>query len=109
MGNTLLASDALEVLRQIESGLLTMTWAPTYDDTVTSPTQENNPIFAVSNGWRICVSKNNGVWDHIEGIETNDGRLWKATDAADSTIQDATLAIYQPPAVTRQGAWTWAT
>ncbi len=89
MSGKLTAAEALEFLRAVESGAVTL-----------EPESEPQMIYAgnveyeASNGWTIVVFNDCNEWDYIDTIEAADGR--RAEGWADGGLPE--LDAYQPPA-----------
>lgn len=62
-------SEILEVLKDIETGKLTLKLIENHH-----AISSGNVVYTVSNGWQITIFKDADNWDYIDNIKTCDGR-----------------------------------
>jgi hypothetical protein len=88
--NTLPESEALALLKSIESGEVKVTpvnGPPEYFDVYAS--------YTTPCGWSLCVFNDVGEWDYLESIKSPDGREWNYSDVPRG--EETPLQAYQCP------------
>ena len=101
-------SDALALIRGIESGAIDVT-LPNIPDEGLGDGTFGDVEYQTSNGWRVVVFNDCGSWDYIDHFVAPDGtriEVWPESDVdlLDRDNERNQIAFYRPHDTTR---WPW--